>query len=133
MLIIGTKPYKRAIKKLKASADDVLRMESSIADAPESGDEIPGLEGIRKARFRIGNRGNRGKRGGGRVVYFVAFAVDRLYFLKVFAKADQEDLTQDDKQMLKMFVIEAKAQLSQGQITQDMKSGEPHGEEDEAS
>ena len=39
-----------------------------IAQNPLSGDVIPGLQGIRKIRFAFGGRG---KRGGGRAIYFL--------------------------------------------------------------
>jgi len=63
MKIVRTTRYIRDLKKLKASAADVNFMERTIAANPESGAVIQGLKGVRKARFRIGNRG---KSSGGR-------------------------------------------------------------------
>jgi len=45
------------------SAADIAALEQAVADDPQSGDLIPGLGGIRKLRFALGNKG---ERGGGR-------------------------------------------------------------------
>lgn len=65
-----------------------------IARNPEVGDLIPGGGGVRKLRW---SRGGMGKRGGARVIYFY-FRTDRpLYLLMVYAKAQQEDMTPEQK------------------------------------
>jgi hypothetical protein len=68
MKIVQTQRYLKDMKRLGASADDVDKLELEIANSPEAGDVIPGLEGVRKIRFSIGNKG---KRGGGRAIYFL--------------------------------------------------------------
>ena len=55
------------MKRLGASEADIEHLEQRIANAPSSGSVIPGFGGLRKLRFQFGNRG---KRGGGRVIYF---------------------------------------------------------------
>jgi hypothetical protein len=69
-----------------------------IADNPEAGDLIPETGGVRKVRW---GRGGSGKRGGARVIYF-HHDVDRpLYLLMVYAKARREDLSADDKRVVR--------------------------------
>ena len=50
----------------------------------------PGLGGIRKLRFGLGRKG---KRGGGRAIYFLMVSEDTAIMLFAYAKNEQEDLT----------------------------------------
>jgi hypothetical protein len=59
------------MRKIGASEADILRVEAEIAESPTAGDVVPGLGGIRKIRFRLGNQG---KRGAGRAIYFLVVA-----------------------------------------------------------
>jgi mRNA-degrading endonuclease RelE of RelBE toxin-antitoxin system len=92
--IVRTHRYIKDIKKLKASADDVDAMERMIAADPLAGALIQGLKGVRKARFRIGNRG---KSGGGRVIYYIVVANNEVIMLMAYAKAEKHDLSPDDR------------------------------------
>ena len=65
-----------------------------IAIDPACGDPIPGLGGIRKVRFRLGGRG---KRGGGRAIYFLMVADDAAIMLFAYAKNEREDLSADQR------------------------------------
>jgi mRNA-degrading endonuclease RelE of RelBE toxin-antitoxin system len=95
--IVRTHRYVKDIKKLKASAEDVDAMERMIAANPAVGALIQGLTGVRKARFRIGNRG---KSGGGRVIYYVMMADDTVLMITAYAKAEKEDLSPDDRKAI---------------------------------
>ena len=108
MEILRTKAYAKALRRMKASEADVDRLEEEIASDPLAGDMIQGTGGVRKARFRIGNRG---KRSGGRAVYYAAITPERVYMLTAYAKADQDDLTADDKKVLRALVAEIKKAL----------------------
>lgn len=68
MQIVRTTPYKKALKKLKASKQEIEALEQEIASNPLAGDVIPGLGGIRKIRFGMAGKG---KKGGGRAVYYL--------------------------------------------------------------
>ncbi len=65
-----------------------------IAVNPEVGDVIPDTGGIRKIRWR---RAGTGKRGGVRVVYFYNDNTMPLYLLLIYAKAQRENWTRDEK------------------------------------
>lgn len=95
--IVRTHRYVKDIKKLKASAEDVDAMERMIATNPAVGALIQGLKGVRKARFRIGNRG---KSGGGRAIYYVVMADDTVLMITAYAKAEKEDLSPDDRKAI---------------------------------
>ena len=46
----------------------------------------------------------RGKSGGGRVVYLDVFEKEKLYLLFAYPKSVQDDLTQEQKKMIKAIV-----------------------------
>jgi hypothetical protein len=91
---VQTTRYLKDLKRLRASRDDVAEIERAIANNPFTGDVIPGLRGVRKLRFAIGNRG---KRGGGRAVYFLMLAEDTAIMLFAYAKNEKEDLSAAEK------------------------------------
>jgi hypothetical protein len=61
------------------------------------------LKGVRKVRFRIGDRG---KRGGGRAIYYVMLANDAVIMITAYAKAEKEDLSPDDRKVI-LEIVEA--------------------------
>ncbi len=68
MKVVRTRRYLKDMKRIGASAADMMAVEQAIASNPAAGDVIQGLGGIRKIRFRLGSRG---KSGGGRAIYFL--------------------------------------------------------------
>ncbi len=76
-----------------------------IAQNPEAGDVIPDTGGVRKIRWA---RAGTGKRGGARVIYFYHDASRPLYLLMVYAKARREDLTPDEKRMVRRLAARLK-------------------------
>ena len=69
-----------------------------IARNPDSGDLIPETGGVRKIRWR---RQGAGKRGGARVVYFYHDAQMPIFLLLVYAKAQRENMTPDEKKQVR--------------------------------
>jgi len=65
-----------------------------IAANPTAGDAIPETGGVRKIRW---TRPGTGKRGGTRVIYFYHDPARPLYLLMVYAKAQREDLSPEEK------------------------------------
>ena len=57
MKIVRTNRYTKDVKRIGASDADISRLEMEIAATPQAGAVIPGLGGLRKLRFAIGNRG----------------------------------------------------------------------------
>jgi hypothetical protein len=94
MQIVRTGLYLRQMKRLGASSTDMGRLEAEIAVNPQAGDVIPGLMGLRKIRFSLGNKG---KRGGGRAVYFLMVSDDVAVMIFAYAKSAQEDLTTEQR------------------------------------
>lgn len=80
MELVHTSTYDDDLKRLaKLGATDVeiWETENIIAAGPEAGDLIPDSGGLRKVRFGFGGKG---KRGGGRTIYYV-LTQDSLIFL----------------------------------------------------
>jgi hypothetical protein len=69
-----------------------------LAHSPKSGVLIEGCGGIRKLRWR---RGNKGKSGGLRIVYYFCNDHMPLYLITLFAKGDRANLTQAERNDLR--------------------------------
>ncbi len=88
-------------KEIGLGDDELHALQIMLLKDPESGPVMEGTGGIRKVRFPFEHRG---KSGSVRVCYtdFAEFEVT--YLITAFAKKDQEDLTQDEKNVLKKLV-----------------------------
>lgn len=69
----------------------------TVAANPEGGAIVPGTGGLRKLRIAL--RG-RGKRGGGRVIYWYHSEGKPVALLFVFAKNEAEDLSAGRRKLL---------------------------------
>jgi hypothetical protein len=76
-----------------------------IARNPEAGDLIPETGGVRKVRWR---RQGMGKRGGTRVIYFYHDAQIPIFLIMVYAKAEREDMTSDEKKQVRALATAVK-------------------------
>ena len=103
VLIVRLPEYERALKRLRAAETDVAAVERAIAENPTIGDVIPGLSGLRKVRFGMGGRG---KRGGGRAIYYAVTRRGRAYMMTAYSKADCADLTEREKRLFRQLVEE---------------------------
>lgn len=75
-------------------------LQSELMKDPEAGDVIKGTGGLRKVRYADERRG-KGKRGGLRVIYFWKDAEDQFWLFTVYGKDEADDLTPDQRKMLK--------------------------------
>lgn len=97
MEIVRTARYRRDMARIGASSEDIEKLERAIAEAPTAGAVISGLRGIRKIRFGIAGRG---KRGGGRAIYYLMLADDTAIMLAAYAKSEKDDLTPADRKAI---------------------------------
>ena len=88
--VIETPEFLSATRKLMNNEERALLVDY-LAYNPRAGDLIPGTGGVRKLRWRLEGRG---KRGGGRVVYFHYDAGMPLFALTAYAKSERTDLSQ---------------------------------------
>lgn len=105
MRIVRTKRYLKDLKRLRLSEAERAALEFAVASDPLSGDVIPGLEGLRKLRFAMGGKG---KRGGGRVIFYLVIADDLAILLTAYAKSEREDLSPDQKKAILAVLKEMK-------------------------
>jgi hypothetical protein len=94
MKILRTKRYLRDVKHLRLTAPEAALIESAIIENPTVGDVIPGLRGLRKMRFAMGRKG---KRGGGRAIYFLIVSDSVAIMMFAYAKSTKEDLYEDER------------------------------------
>jgi hypothetical protein len=69
-----------------------------ISKHPDAGDLIPDTGGVRKLRWRLKASG---KRGGARVIYFFHHMETPIYLLMAYAKARNEDLSPEEKRIVR--------------------------------
>jgi len=87
------------------SDEERISFVNFIAENPEIGNVIADTGGVRKVRWAMGGSG---KRGGARVIYFYHDPGRPLYLLMVYAKARQEDMTPDEKRLVRQLAATLK-------------------------
>ena len=97
MQIVRLKPYLPATRKMTFDEKAMVDIETQILKDPEAHGKIPGLGEVRKMRFA---RPGMGKRGGGRVIYYVVRKRSLLAMLAAYPKSQREDLTNDDRKAI---------------------------------
>lgn len=105
MEIIRTNRYLKDLKRLRVTKAEAEAIDEMIAAAPQSGDVIKGLEGIRKIRFGLRNKG---KSGGGRTIYLLMVSDDVVVLLTAYAKNEKPDLTSADRKAILAVLKELK-------------------------
>ena len=82
-------------------------IQDDLLKNPERGDVAEGLAGIRKARVANPARG-KGKRGGYRYMHLYLKHRDHIHLLFLLDKDEQEDLTAEQRKILRLLVTELK-------------------------
>jgi hypothetical protein len=88
-------------KEIGLGDDELLALQIMLLKDPESGPVMEGTGGIRKVRFPIENRG---KSSSLRVCYTDFSEYEVIYLITAFEKKDQENLTSEEKNVLKKLV-----------------------------
>lgn len=76
---------------------DLRVIQQILMEKPDAGVVIGGTSGLRKLRISLAGRG---KRGGARLIYLYVEIRSVIYFVAVFSKAEQDDLTIADYRVL---------------------------------
>ena len=105
--LIHSDKYDREISVL-LGADEIGEMEFSIACFPEAHPVIKETGGVRKARWA---RKGAGKSGGIRVIYFYVDHRGIVYLISAYAKTRKENLTADDKKLMRKLTKEFKDEI----------------------
>lgn len=102
MVFIETSIFTKQIQNL--IPDESYRsLQEDLALNPQMGPLIPSGGGIRKLRFALPGKG---RRGGGRLIYYWQSSQDKIYFLLAYPKARQENLLPEQAAALKALVKE---------------------------
>lgn len=96
-------------KEIGLDDDDLQKLQVLLLKDPESGPVIEGTGGIRKVRYAIENRG---KSGGIRVCNTDFAEYEVTYLITAFEKKDQENLSDDEKAVLKKLVKSLKEEAA---------------------
>jgi hypothetical protein len=104
-----SREIKTLLKKRRLLLKDFEGFKEELAKNPELGDLIIGTAGCRKVRMKSSSKG---KRGGFRICYYDMTENNKLYLLFVYAKNDKENLTSEEKDILKELVVMLKKEAS---------------------
>jgi hypothetical protein len=97
MVFIETSVFSRLVADL-LSDDEYSEFQQVLAENPRAGDVVPDTGGLRKVRVAAKGKG---KRGGARVIYYHVSAEFQIRLLLIYAKGIQEDLTPEQKRILR--------------------------------
>ena len=86
-----------AVQQLRAEPN-LWALEDVLCQNPAKGVVIQGTGGFRKIRMGLPGRG---KRGGCRIVYLHVRSASRIYFVYLYPKNEEVDLSADQKKSLK--------------------------------
>lgn len=100
MVIVETSVFTRRTKELMKD-DEYKALQEALINRPEMGDLIQGTSGLRKVRWKLEGRG---KSGGIRTIYYWKKSDDQIYMLYVYPKNEQENITAEQKKLLKQIV-----------------------------
>jgi len=96
MPVFRLTPYLRGMRDMGIDEREMTDIEAEIVVNPTH-PMIRGLKGARKARIQ---RPGMGKRGGGRVVYYVALGTDRFYMMAAYPKSERDDLSTEQRRRI---------------------------------
>lgn len=80
------------------SDEEYAEFQEYLADNPLAGDVIQQTGGLRKVRWSFQGKG---KRGGVRIIYYYVTPASQIILLLIYKKGIQDDLTTDQKKMLR--------------------------------
>ena len=96
MPVFRLQPYLVGMRQMGIDEAGIAEIELEIVASPNH-PMIKGLRGVRKARIA---RPGMGKRGGGRVVYYVPIGTDAFYMMAAYGKNEQDDLSNEQRKRI---------------------------------
>ena len=107
--VVEMPEFCRCAENLGLTEEERANIIDAVAANPQAGNEIQGTGGARKIRFAAKRKG-RGKSGGYRVITFYSGLGLPVFLITIYAKSEQDNLTQDQKKKLRTIlksVVEA--------------------------
>lgn len=81
--------------------EELEELKAYVAANPEAGTVIKRTGGVRKLRWAASGKG---KRGGGRVIYYFHSEIMPLFLISFFKKSEKSDLSEREKQAMSQLV-----------------------------
>ncbi len=108
-LVVQTRKFSSVVDGLiaqnKVRQEDFTDFEKHLIEHPDDGDVIQGTGGLRKTRLKSASKG---KSGGFRVCYLDVPEKEKLFLILIYAKNEQEDLSGEERKMLRALVDQLK-------------------------
>ncbi len=101
--------FSKRWKEIGLDDGELQALQIMLLKDPESGPVMEGTGGIRKVRFPMKDRG---KSGSVRVCYTDFAEYEVIYLITAFEKKDQENLTDEEKNVLKKLIKALKVEAS---------------------
>lgn len=101
--------FSKRWKEIGLGEDELQALQILLLKDPESGPVMEGTGGIRKVRFPLQNKG---KSGSVRVCYTDFAEYEVIYLITAFEKKEQDNLTDDEKNVLKKLVKSLKEEAA---------------------
>lgn len=83
--------------------EDYRSLQDYLIQQPAAGTLIQNTGGLRKLRW---NMGNKGKRGGVRIIYYFELKKSHIYLMTLYSKNEMTDLSAKEKKLLKQLLEE---------------------------
>ena len=99
--VIVVPSFSKRWKEIGLGEEELRALQIMLLKDPESGPVMEGTGGIRKVRFPLKNRG---KSGSIRVCYTDFAEYEVTYLITAFEKKDQENLSDNEKNVLRKLV-----------------------------
>lgn len=100
--------FSKRWKEIGLGEEELRALQIMLLKDPESGPVVEGTGGIRKVRFPLKNRG---KSGSVRVCYTDFVEYEIIYLITAFEKKEQDNLSEDEKSVLKKLVKSLKEEI----------------------
>ena len=104
MIFIESKLFEK-IREKYLDDESYQALQNFLIEQPMSGDTMQGTGGLKKLRWSANGKG---KRGGVRTIYLYLSNREHIHFLTIYAKNEMDDLTTDQKKILKAIAEEIK-------------------------
>ena len=89
--------------------EEYAEFQAELAENPEAGRVIRGMNGLRKIRLALPGRG---KSGSARVLYLLFLKAETVFLLYVFTKGEFNDLPPDKRRTIRGLVDDIKKELN---------------------
>ncbi|WP_455194109.1 type II toxin-antitoxin system RelE/ParE family toxin [Eubacterium ramulus] len=101
--------FSKRWKEIGLGEEELRKLQIMLLKDPESGPVMEGTGGIRKVRYPLENKG---KSGSVRVCYTDFAEYEVIYLITAFEKKEQDNLTNEEKSVLKKLVKSLKEETA---------------------